>query len=199
MDPALTVNSKFLANGYGSFRSGAGRVRSGSRAPTGRALPSRRTEGGNNMTVAEQRVLKPFEPVTFNTYRDIHTGIRAELFALTASAGNLDPYDRASRADLARHVQSVLALLVSHAEHEDAVVQPVLEAELPGLAAQIATDHPHIEAQIEEIRDLAVATVDAPDADLRDDVFRVYMELASFTSAYLTHQDFEERDVMPAL
>jgi len=151
------------------------------------------------MTVAEQRVLKPFEPVTFNTYRDIHKGIRAELFALTASAGNLDPYDRASRADLARHVQSVLALLVSHAEHEDAVVQPVLEAELPGLAARIAIDHPHIEAQIEEIRDLADGAVDAPDAHVRDLVFCVYMELASFTAVYLTHQDFEERDVMPAL
>ena len=28
---------------------------------------------------------------------------------------------------------------------------------------------------------------------------RVYLELASFTGAYLAHQDFEERDVMPAL
>jgi len=151
------------------------------------------------MTVVEPHVLRPFERVTLNSYRDIHKGIRSELFAVTSAAGTLDPHDRDGRADLARHVQSVVDLLVSHAEHEDAVVQPVLEAELPALAAQIATDHPHIEAQIEEIRDLAVATVDAPDADLRDDVFRVYMELASFTSAYLTHQDFEERDVMPAL
>jgi len=41
--------------------------------------------------------------------------------------------------------------------------------------------------------------MDAPDASVRDDAFRVYMELASFTGAYLAHQDFEERDVMPAL
>jgi len=151
------------------------------------------------MTVVEQRVLRPFERLTLNTYRDIHKGIRAELFALTTSAGTLDPHDREGRADLARHVQSVVDLLVLHAEHEDAVIQPVLEAQLPALAAQIATDHPHIEAQIEEIRDLADAVVDAPDPDVRDDVFRIYMELASFTSVYLTHQDFEEREVMPAL
>ena len=151
------------------------------------------------MTVVEQRVLRPFERVTFNAYRDIHKGIRAELFALTASAGTLDPQDREGRADLARHVQSVVDLLVAHAGHEDAVIQPVLEAHLPSLAAQIATDHPHIEAQIEEIRDLADAVVDAPDADVRDDVFRIYVELASFTGVYLAHQDFEERQVMPAL
>jgi len=151
------------------------------------------------MTIVEQRVLRPFERVTLNSYRDIHKGIRSELFAVTGAAGTLDPRDRAGRADLARHVQSVADLLVSHAEHEDAVIQPVLEAQLPALAAQIATDHPHIEAQIEEIRDLADAAVDASDAEARDDVFRIYMELASFASAYLAHQDFEERDVMPAL
>src|SRR5690349_21274396 len=151
------------------------------------------------MTAISPSVLRALEPVTLNLYRDIHKGIRAELFAVTGTAGSLDPHDRAGRADLARHVQSVVDLLVSHAAHEDAVIQPVLEAQLPALAAQIATDHPHIEAQIEAIRDLADAVVDAPDADVRDDVFRVYVELASFTSVYLAHQDFEERDVMPAL
>jgi hypothetical protein len=151
------------------------------------------------MTVVEQHILRPFERVTLNGYRDIHKGIRAELFELTTAAGNLDPHDRSGRADLARHVESVVDLLVSHAEHEDTVIQPVLEAQLPALAEQIATDHPRIEAQIEEIRSLADAAVDAADADVRDDVFRVYMELASFTSVYLAHQDFEERDVMPAL
>jgi len=151
------------------------------------------------MTVVEQRVLRPFERVALNPYRDIHKGIRAELFAVTSAAGNLDPSDRADRADLARHVRSVVDLLVAHAGHEDAVIQPVLEAQLPALAAQIATDHPHIESQIVEIRDLADAAVDASDAEARDAVFRVYIELAAFTSAYLAHQDFEERDVMPAL
>jgi hypothetical protein len=151
------------------------------------------------MTIVEQRVLRPFERVTLNGYRDIHKGIRAELFAVTSAAGTIDPHDRAARADLARHVQSVVDLLVSHAAHEDGVIQPVLEAQLPALAAQIATDHPHVEAQIEEIRDLAVAAVDAADCDVRDDVFRIYIELANFTSVYLAHQDFEEREVAPAL
>ena len=151
------------------------------------------------MTIVEQQILRPFEHVMFNGYRDIHKGIRAELFALTSAAGSLDPHDRSDRVELARHVDGVVELLVSHAEHEDAVIQPVLEDRLPTLAEQIAADHPRIEAQIGEIRELAAAAVDAPDASVRDDAFRVYMELASFTGAYLAHQDFEERDVMPAL
>jgi hypothetical protein len=137
--------------------------------------------------------------VALDLYRNIHKGIRAELFAVTTAAGSLDPHDRAGRADLARHVNSVVELLVSHAEKEDTEVQPAIETYLPALAAQIASDHPRIEAQIEEIRALADAAVDAPDSAAPAEVHRVYVELASFTGAYLVHQDFEERDVMPAL
>jgi hypothetical protein len=151
------------------------------------------------MTAIEQSVLQALEPVTFDLYRDVHKGIRSELFAVTTSAGNLDPADRAGRADLARHIGSVVDLLLSHAEHEDTAVQPALETYLPALAEQIAVDHPVLEARIEEIRFLADNAVDAPRFAQRSDVHRLYLELASFTSAYLAHQDFEEREVMPAL
>jgi hypothetical protein len=151
------------------------------------------------MTVTDISVLRAFEPVTFTLYRDIHKGIRAELFAITTAAGSLDPSDRAGRVDLARHVGDVVELLVGHAEHEDTAIQPVLEAHVPELAERIAADHPVLEARIEAIAEIAARAVDAPAFAQRDDVHRVYVELASFASAYLAHQDFEERDVMPAL
>jgi hypothetical protein len=150
-------------------------------------------------TVTESNVLRALEPVALDLYRDIHKGIRAELFAVTLSAGNLDPADRAGRADLARHVDSVVEMLSAHAEHEDAAIQPVLEMHAPAYAEQIAADHPALEARVEGIQYLARQAVDAADDRARADVHRVYVELASFTSVYLTHQDFEERDVMPAL
>ena len=150
-------------------------------------------------TVTEPSVLRALEPVTLDLYRDIHKGIRAELFAVTGSAGNLDPADRAGRADLARHVDSVVEMLSAHAEHEDAAIQSVLETHAPALAEQIAADHPALEARVEEIRYLAQHAVDAADDRARADLHRVYVELASFTGAYLAHQDLEERDVMPAI
>jgi len=132
-------------------------------------------------------------PVTFDLYRDIHKSIRAELFAVTEEAGRADPSCAADRTALAAHVDSVVAYLVSHAEHEDANVQPAIEAHLPDLAERIASDHVRLEARMDTLRALAA------DAAGRFDLHRVYLELASFTSAYLAHQDLEERLVMPAL
>jgi hypothetical protein len=158
-----------------------------------------RNQGEQIMSVTEQSFLASIKPVVFDLYRDIHKGIRAELFAVTGAAGRLDPADRAGRTDLALHIDSVVTLLLTHAQHEDAAVQPALEAHLPDLAARIETDHEHLERRIEAIAALAAEAIESPGLAQRADVHRVYLELASFTSAYLTHQDLEERDVMPAL
>jgi hypothetical protein len=140
-----------------------------------------------------------FDRVALDLYRDIHKGIRAELFAVTLDAGRTDPADAAARAALAGHVGDVMALLVEHARHEDAAIQPVLEERLPDLAERIAADHHVLDARIEGLRDQAVTEVAAPVGDDRPALHRLHVELASFTGAYLQHQDVEERVVMPAL
>ncbi len=151
------------------------------------------------MTITEpNRTTTPLRPVVVDLYRDIHKGIRSDLFAVTERAGNLDPSDRAARADLAAHVSRVVPLLVTHAEHEDAHVQPALERHLPDLASQIDSDHHRIEARLGDLAAWAGETAATP-GDAREAVRRLYLELASFTSAYLVHQDLEERLVMPAL
>jgi hypothetical protein len=137
--------------------------------------------------------------VAVDLYRDIHKGIRAELFAVTTEAGGIDPGDLRDRAALTAHVTSVIELLVQHAEHEDAGIQPALEAELPDLAAVIEADHHALEARLEQLSELAQVVQVAATADQRHRTHQLYVELASFTSAYLAHQDTEERVVMPAL
>lgn len=152
------------------------------------------------MTAVETEITRtPLQVVAFNTYRDIHKGIRAEIFAVTEEAGRIDPASDEDRAALSAHVGSVVDLLVSHAEHEDLGVQPALAEHLPAFAEQVAADHERLEARLVELRELAVATAAAASPARRDEVFRLYIELASFTGAYLAHQDFEERLVMPAL
>jgi hypothetical protein len=138
-------------------------------------------------------------PVTLDLYRDIHKAIRTELFAVTTEAASLDPSLGVARAGLARHVRDTVAFLVDHAEHEDAAIQPVLERELPDLAARVAVDHEVLEARMDDLVGLAeeAAVLDAADAGHR--VHQVHLALASFTSAYLEHQDVEERVIMPAL
>ena len=127
---------------------------------------------------------------TLDLYRDIHKAIRSELFAVTTSAASIDPSDPLARAALFEHVQDLANFLVDHAEHEDTHIQPVLERELPELAARIAVEHPDLEAEIGRI----VGTLGGG-----TDVALLHLDLASFTSAYLAHQDLEERVIMPAL
>ena len=135
--------------------------------------------------------------VVNDLYRDIHKGLRAELFALTASAGNIDPSNRCDRAALADHVAAVSAILGSHAHHEDSFIEPALETHLPQLAEKIAADHTELEARFGFVDQLAADVVDATDPRRLGHL--LYLELSGFTSAYLAHQVVEERVVMPAL
>ncbi|MGH9275325.1 MAG: hemerythrin domain-containing protein, partial [Acidimicrobiales bacterium] len=104
-----------------------------------------------------------------------------------------------ARAEIASHVADVVELLVSHAEHEDGAIQPVLEAHLPELAERVEVDHLTLEARMGDLTEMAqdAAVLDAVDPGLK--IHRLYLALASFTSDYLEHQDVEERVIMPAL
>lgn len=140
-----------------------------------------------------------FELVSHDLYKDIHKGIRTELFALTAAAGQTDPGDRTARGALAAHVADAHRLLELHAEHEDGAIQPLVELHLPDVAEQVALDHLGLEARSEGLVALAAAAVDARASDQRRLVHQLYLDLASFTSSYLAHQDLEERVLMPRL
>lgn len=138
-------------------------------------------------------------PVTFDLYRDIHKAIRTELFAVTTEAASLDPGDEYARAALADHVRDVFALLVAHAEHEDGAIQPALEQHLPDLAEQVEVDHITLEGRMEVLQELADTAASGGSGSTGFDVHRFHLAFASFTSAYLMHQDTEERVIMPAL
>ena len=144
-------------------------------------------------------VVADFRIPAVDLYRDIHKGIRAELFAITTAAGSIDPADRFDRAALADHVGSVATVLESHAHHEDAVIDPALQTHLPDLASEINDDHERLEAAFDRIADLANSVVDAPTGDQRRLAQLLHLDLARFTSAYLDHIDLEERVVMQRL
>ena len=162
------------------------------------ASPQNDEPKGHEMTNV-QAPAKAVEAVTFSLYRDVHKGIRRDLFELTQRAGNVDPSVRTGRVDLASHLDRTVDLLVMHAHHEDASVQPAIEQSFPDLAAEIEHDHEKLEARLVDLQEMAAEAVDAGPSAQRDSMYRVYLEVASFTSAYLAHQDLEERVVMPAL
>jgi hypothetical protein len=140
-----------------------------------------------------------FRIVAVDLYRDVHKAIRSELFATTVDAGRVDPADRVGRQGLASRVDGLVELLVAHAEHEDTAVQPAIEVHMPRLAERIERDHADLEARMVDLRDLARIDIDAAPVAQRTGSHHLYLELASFTSSYLAHQDLEERIVMPDL
>ena len=141
----------------------------------------------------------PLETVTFDFYRDIHKGIRNELFAVTYEAGKVDPGNAGAVQALGTRWRSMSSLLVSHAEHEEVHVQPVLERVAPELADQVIPAHRELEARAAALEVLADRAASTCPRDARLVVHRLYLGLAGFTSAYLAHQEFEELAVMPAL
>jgi len=150
-------------------------------------------------SLSPELTVDPTSALAFDALRNIHKGIRAELFAVVGSAGNVDPGDRAGRAALAAHVGDVVELLVDHAGHEDAHVLPVLEAHGPSLLARISSDHADLEGRLARIVDRTAEMTDSPAGEQRARVHNLYLDLASYTGAYLGHQEFEERVVMPSL
>ena len=138
------------------------------------------------------------EAVTLDLYRDIHKGIRAELFALVGTAGSTDPADAGGRAALAAHVADVRQVLDDHAMHEDTAIQHHVEAHLPDVAEVVARDHVDFEHRAERLDALA-AEAAGPAGDHRRLLHLLHLDLALFTSSYLAHQDLEERVIMPRL
>lgn len=136
---------------------------------------------------------------TIDLYRDIHKAIRTELFTVTLQAGNVDPASRSGRVEVANHVDTVIEMLVGHAHHEDTFVQPSIEQHLSDLAEQIESDHVRLERWMDDLKNQAYEAVGAQGPAQRDEVHRLYTDLAAFTGSYLAHQDLEERVVMPAL
>lgn len=137
--------------------------------------------------------------VGFDMYRDVHKAIRAQLFEVTADAGRLDPTDRASRSAHAARVRDLVRFLQFHAEHEDREMDGAVRRVLPDRADEIAADHALLETRMSVLVGLAELAFDTDRDDDRAVVHDLYLELASFTSAYLAHQDMEEKVVMPAL
>src|SRR4051794_35673501 len=147
--------------------------------------PPRPREGTTMTTIATSDLsvfdsvqgLEAYEPVVFNTYRDVHKGIRAELFDVTSNAGRLDPSDTVSWLALVDHLDSVEFTLSTHAGHEDAVVEPVLAEFDPFLAESIEQDHHHLDARFRAIRELASTAASYPASEQRPIADLVYLEL----------------------
>jgi iron-sulfur cluster repair protein YtfE (RIC family) len=139
------------------------------------------------------------DSVLVDIYRDIHKGIRNELFAVTFEAGRVDPLDHEAVATVSSRWGNLVQLLIGHAQHEDEFVLPVIERFTPEYAEEITVAHTALEHQMAQLELLADRAADSCPERGRILGHRLYLGLASFTAAYLQHQEFEEFEVMVML
>ena len=79
-----------------------------------------------------------FRLAAFDLYRDIHKGIRAELFAVTAAAGSVDPGNDGAVGAVCGRWSTLVRLLASHAEHEAREKPGVVREETARLGRDVA-------------------------------------------------------------
>ena len=141
----------------------------------------------------------PLETVAFDLYRDIHKGIRNGLFGVTLAAGSVDPGDRDGVTGIATRWLDLVGMLITHAEHEDEFVQPLIRGRPRHSPRSSSASTPRSKARWPSSRSSPTARSTRRRVDRRLAVHRLYLGLASFTSDYLQHQAFEELEVGPAL
>jgi len=131
-----------------------------------------------------------------NLYGGIHKGIRAALGELMVRAGRTDYTDGAERAALARAVDETFALLRSHAEHEDRIVEPLVRAAAPGVASALDAAHADQEGRLDALG-AQLAAVSGDRAAALGHAFTV--ALSRLCGDLLVHMADEEELAMPAL
>ena len=153
-------------------------------------------------TAVDHDCLAPVEidrPVSYDIYRNVHKGIRLEMFAVTTALGSLDPDDTEACRRFASRFRILEMLLAKHAMHEDVHLERAIAEALGEHAAKLAVAHVVLESHVGRIGSIVDAALAAAGADRRAALHMAYLELAAFVGAYLQHQDDEERIVMRAL
>jgi len=127
-------------------------------------------------------------------YANAHKGLRALLFQAAAQAARTDPDDDREVTSLASRVRELVAWLDQHAEHEDAVVMPVLAQIAPDLHAALRADHARVDGLQREVESW-VARLDATAGPARRSALqRLHERLLRLTAEHLQHMATEESD-----
>lgn len=129
-----------------------------------------------------------------DVYTAVHKMQRARLFDLTVEAGKTDPDDVVAVTRLVVAIDGLATELVTHGEHEDRFIHPLLREKAPALAAELEVAHVELDARLHQLRQVAATYATSP-----GDPNVVYRALAAFTATYLDHLGIEEGQALPAL
>jgi hypothetical protein len=135
----------------------------------------------------------------FDMYRDIHKGIRLAVFSYVNELGSADLSEKETLARLRVGLDELVELLENHAKHEDAHITPVLARIAPELTKSLVDDHHAYDATLTKARYGFLSLAIASPEERAERAHALYLELSSFTAAYLKHMQREEEEANRAL
>lgn len=128
----------------------------------------------------------------FDMYCFIHKALRQCMARTLRNLGALDASEDDERQAVLDEVDSLLALLRSHLQHENDFVHTAIEARQPGGARQTAGEHVEHQEAIRNLEDEARALRDAHEEHRPQLALRLYRHLAAFVGENLVHMQVEE-------
>jgi hypothetical protein len=143
--------------------------------------------------------LEPTYLPRVDAYGTVHKGLRSALCAVLAGLGRCDAADAAAVQQALDDLEGVLYMCTTHAEHEDAVIIPALEAARAGAAATLSATHEQQEHDIAALRAMAAELASASAAQRPALLRRLHLRYAAFAGANLVHMTEEEEFAQPLL
>ena len=135
------------------------------------------------------------KPQRFDMYGPIHKALRQAMADTLRALGALDAGEAEQRTAVLDKVDSLLALLRSHLQHENDFVHTAIEARQAGAAHQTAEDHLEHQEAIRNLEDESRALRDLDDMHGEHRPLlaqRLYRHLAAFVGENLLHMHIEE-------
>ena len=130
----------------------------------------------------------------------IHKALRHAMFTTNLESGRVDYADADATKRVEEAWNQLRENLGHHAQHEDEIIFPLLDARAPGEADGLKHDHTVIHALEADMSALLDRLRAEPSTDLRRLLGREFhRSMQPFTAACLSHFDEEERHLMPRL
>ena len=129
----------------------------------------------------------------------IHKAIRAMLFDLAGRLQSTDLSDESVVPGLVADMRRMLVLLRAHAEHEDRLIFPAIEAVAPGSTQEAGEEHQLYENKTARLEGLLGQLAQSSPSDHRVRLERelrfAFFDFLGFTLVHLNH---EEETALPA-
>lgn len=125
-------------------------------------------------------------------YGPIHKALRAWMFDTVVAVGRVDGSDAAALEGALARTEALLQMSLSHIEHENDFLHPLLDGGMPGTAREADIAHQGHLRHVARMRQQVLRVRQQQGAARFAELGALYRELTLFVADNLTHMHWEE-------